>query len=353
VTPLRVGVVGYGGWARAYLGPGLLAGGTGEIAAICGADADRVAAAAAETGAAGYTSLRAMLDEQSLEAVLLAGRPASRIAAGELAAARGLALFAEKPVGLTGAQTARLVAATRDVPTMVGFTLRWSPTLRALRDLVRSGEIGDVTRCRIRYLQSTWADPGAPWSWHGDADQEPFGVLSDVGPHPIDLVRWILGDIDAVSATGGTTIPSRAYGERVAQMAVETLDDCDLQLRLSSGASATIACSRVSPEPDGSMAAVLDLLGTAGWARFDLADGDAIRVGRRGAPPARIAVGRATEDPLLRLASEEMADFAAVARRASLGRDDLPTLADGHAAQLVIDAAGASVADPGWVSVAA
>jgi predicted dehydrogenase len=100
------------------------------------------------------------------------------------------------------------------------------------------------------------------------------------------------------------------------------------------------------------MVVQIDLLGRAGWARVDLADPDAIHVGTRTGAIERRTVPAA--DPtrgLGAVTAQEMVDFVQVVRRVPGTRPDLPTVADGHAAQLVIDAAGVAAATLGWVPV--
>jgi len=102
----------------------------------------------------------------------------------------------------------------------VTFNYRYSPRNTALRELIASGEIGDVTSVHFEWVLDT--SHGADYfrRWHRDK-QNSGGLLVHKSSHHFDLVNWWLGDVPArVFASGGLRFygrdnaSARGIGER-------------------------------------------------------------------------------------------------------------------------------------------
>jgi predicted dehydrogenase len=175
----------------------------------------------------------------------------------ELALA-GKHIWIEKPVGLDAADARAVADAARDagVQGVVGFNYRNAPAVAAARDLITSGELGTVTHARFRLFSDYAAHPEGALSWRFERARGGSGVLGDLAAHGVDLVRHLLGDIDALVAdtatfvterarpTGATAGHSRAGGGELGP--VENEDYVSSQLRLASGARAVLEASRVA-----------------------------------------------------------------------------------------------------------
>ncbi|WP_204004662.1 Gfo/Idh/MocA family protein, partial [Virgisporangium aurantiacum] len=205
----RIGLVGHGWWCRHYLLPALRRAGA-QVPALCGRDEDRARAAARDLDVpAGYGDVDAMLDAQPLDGVLITAPPSAHAGAVVAAAKRGLAVFCEKPLARTAAESARMLDACAGVPTMVGFTRRWDPALMTARRLLDEGAVGRVRHLRYQTASVMAGDATGEWTWRYDADEYPYGVLSDLGPHALDLVRWLAGEPTAVGAEATTLFTDR------------------------------------------------------------------------------------------------------------------------------------------------
>ncbi|WP_182347152.1 Gfo/Idh/MocA family protein [Tomitella gaofuii] len=380
VPPVRVAVVGHGMWVRMYLLPGLRRCAGVEVVAVCGRDPVRTEAAAAELSIpCAYGDVAEMVRTESPDAVLVASPPVHHREAVAAAAAMGAAVYCEKPLGLDAGQTADMVRAAAGVPTMTGFTLRWNPALAGLRAAVRAGRLGAVRHVEVRYLQP--ASGGALSGWHRDPAAEPHGVLSDLGPHAADLLRWYGAEAAAVGGVGQALADDG------------TLDECHLVMRLrpgggeggsrmGAGATANVAFSRVAPPGDGPAVGTIEVRGEAGWGACDFAAGEGYRLGRYdgaqvwcgtaahdfgsvgavGGPAVEAVGGLVPPAVMQRLhagAARQMGDFVALVRagradrtnRHEGGRADLPGLRDGHEAQRWVDAAATAIARGRWVDL--
>jgi len=127
------------------------------------------------------------------------------------AADAGKHVFCEKPVGGTPAQTVRIEAATRaaGVVTGVGYNYRWAPLVQYAKELIESGELGEITNYRGRFFSMYGADPMGLLSWRFMLDEAGYGVTTDILSHSVDLAHMLVGPIAKVVGTGHTFITER------------------------------------------------------------------------------------------------------------------------------------------------
>ncbi|GHE08513.1 Gfo/Idh/MocA family protein [Streptomyces alanosinicus] len=177
---------------------------------------------------------------------------------GVAMAEAGKHIWIEKPVGLTVGD-ARAVAdavAKAGVQGTVGFNYRNAPAVEAARELIASGEIGAVTHVRIRLFSDYAAHPDGALTWRYERARGGSGVLGDLASHGADLARFLLGDIDSLTADTAVFVPERARpagataghtlaagGERGP---VENEDYVNCLLRFASGARGVLEACRVS-----------------------------------------------------------------------------------------------------------
>ena len=177
---------------------------------------------------------------------------------GVAMAEAGKHIWIEKPVGLSTAD-ARAVAdavAGAGVQGAVGFNYRNAPAVETARDLISSGAIGRVTHIRIRLFSDYAAHPEGALTWRYEKQRGGSGVLGDLASHGADLARFLLGDIESLTAdtavfiperarpTGATAGHTRATGGELGP--VENEDYVNCLLRFASGARGVLEACRVS-----------------------------------------------------------------------------------------------------------
>jgi predicted dehydrogenase len=139
------------------------------------------------------------------------GGPNAVHAEPTIAAARaGKHVLCEKPLALNAPEAHRMWLEAEDarVVHMTGFNYRFVPAVRLARDLLASGRLGDVVHFRGRYLQS-WGWDADESAWRFDRAQAGTGAVGDLGSHVVDLARYLVGEVDAVSAVVSTFVPGR------------------------------------------------------------------------------------------------------------------------------------------------
>jgi predicted dehydrogenase len=126
------------------------------------------------------------------------------------AARRGKHVVCEKPLGMTAEESHRMwqEVEAAGVVNLCGFNYRFVPAVRLARELLEAGELGDVVHFRARYLQS-WGWEADEGVWRFDPSLAGTGAIGDLGTHIIDIARYLVGEIAAVSAEVRTIVPGR------------------------------------------------------------------------------------------------------------------------------------------------
>lgn len=120
---------------------------------------------------------------------------------------RGWPLIVEKPVVTEVADCDALDEHLRDAPDavrVVGFNLRYLPSLRTARDLLHSGELGTVVRASLTAGQwlPDWR-PGTDYRTGYSADRMRGGGVELDLAHEFDVARWFFGDVRVDHAVCG------------------------------------------------------------------------------------------------------------------------------------------------------
>ena len=184
-----------------------------RLEAICGRTEEAVAEAARRYAySTYYTDWREMIADENVQ-LFDNGGPNHLHAAPTIAAAQaGKHVFCEKPLGRTAEEAYEIWQAGEKagVKQMVAFNYRFVPAIRQARELIESDALGRIYHFRATYLQE-WlmAQYGVPMIWRLDKSKAGSGAIGDLGAHIIDLARFLVGEIAAVSALTRTFIPER------------------------------------------------------------------------------------------------------------------------------------------------
>jgi len=185
---IRVGWIGCGRHANAMLLP-QLARYDIALAALCDADAGRLAAAARRFGVPGegcFADARTLLDAGGLDAIGMAVSPRAHRDLAVAALGRGLPVFLEKPPGADAADAAAIAAAADRAgkPVVVGFMKRFSTANRIAINLLDDGAVAPRASFLGHYTT-------APTYFAGDVDYSGFYLHHCV--HYLDLVPRLMG----------------------------------------------------------------------------------------------------------------------------------------------------------------
>jgi UDP-N-acetyl-2-amino-2-deoxyglucuronate dehydrogenase len=204
---IRVGILGSGNISATHARAARLTNGV-ETVAYWGRNAEKAASMAAEHGGAPYGHLEAFLAHRPMDAVIV-GTPSGMHAEHALAAARrGLHVLVEKPLDIATARVDALIDECDRASVKLGviFQDRTAPGLVWLRNLIASGGLGTVflASARVKWYRPPEYYGGSRWrgTWALDGG----GALMNQGIHTVDLLLWLLGDVNRVYAKTMTAL---------------------------------------------------------------------------------------------------------------------------------------------------
>ena len=116
----------------------------------------------------------------------------------------GKHVLVEKPAARSATELEPAIAAAekQNVKVHVGFNHRYHRALRKAKEIVDSGELGELMFIRARYGHG--ARIGYDREWRANPALSGGGELIDQGPHLIDLSRWFLGEFVEVQGFAHT-----------------------------------------------------------------------------------------------------------------------------------------------------
>jgi predicted dehydrogenase len=207
------------------------------------------------------TDLKAALS-QGPEAVIVANPTALHLELAIPAAEAGCHLMLEKPIShsLERVEALQKAVLSGKGQVLVGFQFRFHPGLNQVAALLQQGAIG-----RPLSVRAHWGE-FLP-NWHPWEDyRQGYAARSDLGGgviltlcHPLDYLRWLLGDIAELAAFGG----------HLSDLDLQVEDTAEIGLRFVSGVVGSVHLNYNQRPP----AHHLELVGTGGVIRWDNADG--------------------------------------------------------------------------------
>jgi len=152
------------------------------------------------------------------------------------AAQNGKHIFCEKPLALTykGAREMYEAAEKAGILHYLNHNYRRVPAVSYAKRLIDEGRIGQIYHWRGAYLQDWITDPSFPLTWHLRKEFAGAGPHFDLNSHSVDLARYLVGEINSVSAMmkrfvekrplpsiGAGTFQAGAVGSEMGQVTVE------------------------------------------------------------------------------------------------------------------------------------
>ncbi|NOQ39810.1 MAG: inositol 2-dehydrogenase [Anaerolineales bacterium] len=179
-----------------------------------------------------YKDHRRIMEDKTIEAVVICSSTDTHSMMIEEAATAGKHIFCEKPIDhdLSKIDRALAVVEQSGVKLQVGFNRRFDPNFKRVREIVAAGEIGDP-----HILHITSRDPGPPPIEYIKVSG---GIFLDMTIHDFDMARFLMGEeVEEIYATGGVRVDPQ-IGE------AGDIDTAIITLRFKSGAIGTIDNSR-------------------------------------------------------------------------------------------------------------
>ncbi|MCG2601207.1 MAG: Gfo/Idh/MocA family oxidoreductase, partial [Achromobacter sp.] len=293
-----------------------------HLAALADADAARADACASAWGFAhSHADWRQLIDNPQVDLVAIATPNHLHHPMAMAALAAGKAVYCEKPlaVGLDQARQMRDAAAHAELVTRVGYNYQHNPIIALARELIDSGELGEIIGFQGEFSEDFMAAADTPWSWRCDT-QHAGGALADLGSHLLALARHLLGAVEAVCADSQTAHRQRpAAAGSSEQRDIGVDDQTHALLRFANGARGSFSTSWLKHGCKNHLA--FEISGTRGTLAFDQERLNELRLYRPHERPGMDGFQRLLAGP----AQPGYAAFCPAAGH-QLGYNDLKTL---------------------------
>jgi len=176
----------------------------------------------------------------------------------------GFHVVCDKPLVHTGEQADALVAAVARQGTVFGVTYNYTgyPMVRQAREMVRSGELGEIRKVVVEYNQGWLAtrlegEGNKQAAWRSDpARSGAAGAIGDIGSHAENLVATVTGlEIESLCSDLSSMVAGRALD-----------DDGSVLLRFRGGARGVLVASQINTGLENDLRLrVSGSLGTLEW----------------------------------------------------------------------------------------
>ena len=143
----------------------------------------------------GYRDYKEMLDKEELDCVHICTPNNTHYEIAKYALERGVNVLCEKPMThtLAEADELRKLAAAKGLVHAMNFTYRFYPMAYQMREMVKSGEVGEIYTIHGSYLQD-WLFLDTDYSWRLEkALSGDSRAFADIGSHWIDLAEYVTG----------------------------------------------------------------------------------------------------------------------------------------------------------------
>ncbi len=220
--PLGIGIIGCGNITRQRHAPEYSSNKDCEIAAFCDPVQERAAELSARYGGRIYTSYKALLSDERVEAISVCSANHTHAEIAIEALYMGKHVLCEKPMATGSAQAMAMIEAQKasGKVLMIAHNQRFFPAHIMAKNILEKGELGRVISFRTTFKHSGpeyWTIDKAS-NWFFDKAKASFGVLGDLGIHKIDLISYLLSDkivnVSARMATlhkEGATVEDNAF----------------------------------------------------------------------------------------------------------------------------------------------
>jgi predicted dehydrogenase len=247
---LKGGIVGFGGVGQHLTTLIRNEFPNAEITAVCNRSKAKLDIARDTFGITQLTHDPEELCSWDLDFVMVLSSNSAHREHVEAAAAAGLPIFCEKPIAtnLADADAMVLAAEKAGVPTVVNYSLRFVPSYYRIREICRSGELGDLLSIETLRLRGYGLHASGQEHWAVQRPDESGGWTVHHACHGIDFIYWLAGEFEEVYAQTQTTAPDKGASELVWGMG-----------RLKSGMTAVVGDSVCAAREHG-----LVVIGTKG-----------------------------------------------------------------------------------------
>ena len=249
---VRWGLIGAGDIARKRVAPALRDLPNGRFISVSRSKAELAAEFANEFGVSKwFADWRGLVADPEIDAVYIA-TPVFLHAEQTIAAAKaGKHVLCEKPMALSVPECDRMITAcdANNVKLGIAYYRRFYPAIIRAKEIIDSGEIGDVSVAQINAFEYVDLDPDDPRHWFVEKKKSGGGPMIDFGCHRLEVLTNLLGPVDRIESL----VSNKRFGREVEDTAIASL-------QFENGACASVTVTHAAREPQDT----LHIFGTKG-----------------------------------------------------------------------------------------
>lgn len=234
---------------------------------------------------------KSIIDNPDIDLVDIATPNNSHAEIAIAALAAGKHVICEKPLARTVEEAAAMYEAARksNSVNMVAFNYRRTPAVALAKKYIEDGSIGKIINFRATYLQDWSADPDSPLSWRFQKSVAGSGAVGDILTHVLDLARYLVDEVTAVSAmtnhiiterpiqqSGSDSLGNSKGGSDAPKGAVDVEDEVLSLIRFANGAIGSVEATRNAWGRNNFI--TLEIHGTEGSIAFNYENRDQLEV---------------------------------------------------------------------------
>ncbi len=259
-SPVRWGIIGCGDVCEVKSGPAFYKADGSSLVAVMRRDANKAEAFARRHHVGRwYSDANCLIDDPEVDAIYVATPPASHAQYAIRSMQTGKPVYVEKPMAASyiECQEMNRVSLETGIPLLVAYYRRSLPYFLKVKEIIDSGEIGDMITVNICFRATAHPQDSDPQNqpWRVKPEIAGAGYFYDMACHTLDILDFLLGEI--ADACGQTTNRSGFYAAE---------DTVTASLRFASGA---IGCGEWAyAAPAASVCDYVELTGSKGSIRF-------------------------------------------------------------------------------------
>lgn len=198
-----------------------------EVVGICGKSSERLAEYCKKAEVKRYPDLEQMVEAEKPDAIAIAVIPRYQHRIAKYALSNGIAVFAEKPLTTSVADSAELCELARKtkLPNMVDFIFPEIPEWAAAKKAIENGSVGKVLNISVEWRFLSHDLKNRIKSWKTDAE-EGGGALLFFSPHLFYYLEYFMGRIRKLQCVASASEKSLNHGETTVNMAVLFENGC-------------------------------------------------------------------------------------------------------------------------------
>ncbi len=231
MTQVGFGVVGLGAIARVHIGA-IEKAPKARLVAVASRDADKAAALGSECDCAAYASYEAIAADDRVDVIVVCTASGAHLEPALAAARAKKHVLVEKPLEVSVARCDEMIGACDQEGVLLGgiFQSRFYDGNQLVHQAIQEGRFGRLThaaayvnwwRTQAYYDQAAWR---GTWRYDGG------GAVMNQAIHDVDLLQWLMGDVDSVFA----------FADCLAHTGLEVEDTAVAVLRFGNGALGVI-----------------------------------------------------------------------------------------------------------------